>query len=85
LEGGSYSDKVATYKTRDGRVKTIYWDGTSMATPIVAGATSLVWSLHPEESYQQIRQRILSTVRKVPGLTGKVSSGGVLDVMAALK
>jgi subtilisin family serine protease len=85
ISGGSYSDKVATYKTRDGRVKTIYWDGTSMATPIVAGATSLVWSLHPEESYQQIRQRILSTVRKVPGLTGKVSSGGVLDVMAALK
>ena len=64
---------------------TVDWDGTSMATPIVAGGVALVWSQHPSENYHQIRDRILRTARQVPSLAGKVSSGGILDVAAAVQ
>jgi subtilisin family serine protease len=61
------------------------WDGTSMAAPMVAGAVTAVWSKFPNLNYKQVRARILSSARKVPSLSGKVSSGGVLDLGAALK
>lgn len=83
--GSKYSDVVTRFKDPSGRERELAWDGTSMATPIVAGAVALVWSQHPTEDYRQIRDRILRTARKVPGLAGKVTTGGVLDVQAALK
>lgn len=83
--GAKYSDIVAKFKNSSGKEQELAWDGTSMATPIVAGAVALVWSRHPGESYQQIRGRILNNARKVGALSGKVASGGVLDVAAALK
>ncbi len=83
--GGNYSDVVARYiNPRTGKEQTMDWDGTSMATPIVAGAAALVWSKYPTENYKQIRDRILKSARTVTGLQGKVASGGVLDVAAAL-
>lgn len=82
--GNQYADVIAKFKDRRGKDAQIDWNGTSMATPIVAGAAALLWSRHPNETYHQIRERILSTVRVVPGLAGKVSTGGVLDVTAAL-
>jgi subtilisin family serine protease len=83
--GGSYSDVVARYTDRSGREREMNWDGTSMATPTVAGAVALVWSQFPHEDYRQIRSRILSNARKVAGLSGRVASGGVLDIGGALK
>ena len=83
--GGKYSDIVAKFKNPNtGKEQTMDWDGTSMATPIVAGAAALIWSKYPHEDYKQIRDRILKSARKVAGLTGKVATGGVLDVAAAL-
>lgn len=82
--GSKYSDLVAKFKGKDGKEHEIAWDGTSMATPIVAGAAALIWSKYPNENYKQIRDRILRTARKVPGLNGRVQTGGVLDVAAAL-
>lgn len=82
--GSHYSDVVATFTDSQGNAKEMDWDGTSMATPIVAGAVSLVWARFPDENYHQIRDRILNNVRKVPALAGKMSTGGVLDVAAAL-
>ncbi|MBI3557561.1 MAG: S8 family serine peptidase, partial [Deltaproteobacteria bacterium] len=61
------------------------WDGTSMATPQVAGAAALLISHHPTWTYAQVKNRILQTVRVEPTLTGKVASNGVLDAGAALK
>jgi serine protease len=58
--------------------------GTSMAAPEVTGAMALVWGLHPNWSYHQVIDQVLNTVDKLPSLEGKVSSGGRLDVAAAV-
>lgn len=81
---GKYSDTVAKFTDSHGKTKEMDWDGTSMAAPLVAGAVAAVWATHPSEDYHQIRDRVLRSVRKVPGLSDKVASGGVLDVSAAL-
>lgn len=82
--GGSYNDVVTRFKDSSGKLQELDWDGTSMATPIVAGAVALVWSKFPTDNYHQIRDRILKSARTVPALAGKVSTAGVLNVAAAL-
>lgn len=37
------------------------WNGTSGASPIVAGAAALVWAAHPELSAPEVKHRMLST------------------------
>jgi serine protease len=58
--------------------------GTSMAAPMVTGVLALVWSEHPTWSYQQVINQVLSTVDPVPGLQGKVLTGGVVDAARAV-
>jgi subtilisin family serine protease/subtilisin-like proprotein convertase family protein len=58
--------------------------GTSMATPMVTGVLALVWSEHPTWTYQQVINQVLDTVDPVPGLQGKVLTGGVLDAARAV-
>jgi subtilisin-like proprotein convertase family protein len=61
-----------------------YLSGTSMAAPFVTGALALAWDLNPTWNYQQVIQRVLSTVAVLPSLAGRVSTGGRLDLAAAL-
>ncbi|MFN8607434.1 MAG: S8 family peptidase [Vulcanimicrobiota bacterium] len=60
-------------------------DGTSMACPHVSGVAALVATAFPQASNEEIRQRILDGVDKVPALSGVVASGGRLNAAKALK
>lgn len=61
-----------------------YMNGTSMACPHVAGVTALVYARQPSWTYQQVRQRILQTVRPLSSLSGRVSTGGMVNAQQAL-
>jgi hypothetical protein len=62
-----------------------YFDGTSMATPHVAGAAALLWSVAPTATYTQIRNAILQTVDPISSLSNITVSGGRLNVRRALE
>ncbi|WP_368419150.1 S8 family serine peptidase [Rhodovarius sp.] len=54
--------------------------GTSMATPHVAGAAALYASANPNATAAQIKTAILATAEATTSLSGKVVTGGRLDV-----
>lgn len=56
------------------------WDGTSMATPHVAGAAALYWSAHPNATWRDVKQALLSSTIAIPAMSGKSVSGGKLNV-----
>jgi len=55
-------------------------DGTSMATPHVTGAVAFAAMNFPDETVSQRVQRILANVDWIPGLQGKVITGGRLNL-----
>ncbi|MBK8983626.1 MAG: S8 family serine peptidase [Ignavibacteria bacterium] len=73
-------------------------DGTSMAAPSVAGIAAVLKSYYPGITASQMKEAILSSVRKYDGLSVKVNgvkskelfsklskSGGVIDMINAFK
>lgn len=60
------------------------WDGTSMATPHVAGAAALYWSAHPTQTWKEVKEALLATAKKIPAAQGKLVTEGKLDVNALL-
>jgi subtilisin family serine protease len=61
--------------------------GTSFAAPVVSGVAALALAQRPDLTYGQVKNLILSQVRPVAALAGKVGSGGIVDagrVMTAL-
>ncbi len=58
--------------------------GTSMAAPHVTGAVALCAVQYPYETVTQRVQRILDHVDPVAALSGKVATGGRLDLAAAV-
>ncbi|MAX67350.1 MAG: S8 family peptidase [Bacteriovoracaceae bacterium] len=59
--------------------------GTSQATAFVTGVAALIKSNYPKLNFQQIKNIILSSARKISKLKGKVLGGGKLDAARALE
>jgi subtilisin family serine protease len=62
-----------------------FLSGTSMATPHVTGAAALLFSATPTATVANVRSALLGSVDKKDSLTGKLASGGRLNVDAALR
>lgn len=60
-------------------------DGTSMASPMVAGAVGLIRSLAPTTNYRAIINAIYQGADARPGLAGRVATGARLNVSRALQ
>jgi serine protease len=60
-------------------------DGTSFAAPMVTGALALLRFQHPTHSYQTLINRLLTTADPLPSLTGKVATGGRMNLNRALR
>ena len=58
--------------------------GTSMASPIVAGAAALVNSVYPDMTAAEIKAKLMDTSDKVQSLEGKTVTGGRLNVLRAI-
>jgi len=80
VPGGKYSDTVI-----DLFGMKVTWDGTSMATPHVAGAAALYWSLHPQKSWREVKEALLSTTVSISALAQKSVSGGKLNVESLIQ
>ncbi|MGN0398987.1 MAG: S8 family serine peptidase [Blautia sp.] len=61
---------------------TEYMQGTSQATPMVAGTASLIWGVHPEFTAKQVRQILLSSTNK---LKDEKMEYGFLNAYAAVR
>ena len=72
---------------RGGRVKSEYrkLNGTSMATPIVAGALALMLAHNSNISNLEIEKLLLGAVDPVPGLRKSTITGGRLNMEKALR
>ncbi len=69
------------FSARDPANVYAYLSGTSMATPHVSGAVAFTAMNFPEDTVAQRIQRILAAVDPVPGLAGKVRTGGRLNLL----
>ena len=56
-----------------------YMQGTSMAAPVVSAAVATLGAANPTLSAKSLRSLLLKSVRKVSSLSGKCSTGGIID------
>lgn len=61
-----------------------YMSGTSMAAPMVTGTAAMLYSYDSSLSLGDVRMSILQSVHPLESLSGKVATGGMLDVDAAM-
>lgn len=60
------------------------YSGTSMATPHVSGAAALTWAAHREESFAELKERLLKSVDWKANLARTIASSGRLNVYNAV-
>ena len=78
-----FAPGTAVLSTVEGQLYDSY-DGTSMATPHVAGALALVWAQHPGENYRQVINRLHNGGSKASAYNNRSLTGAKLDVFASL-
>lgn len=61
------------------------FNGTSMATPHVAGVAALVKARFPTATASEIKSKILGTVTPLASLAGRTLTGGLLNADAAVR
>jgi subtilisin family serine protease len=61
-----------------------FLDGTSMAAPHVSGVAALVFSVNPSLQPAQVAAILRSSVKRLPGLEGKMAAPGVVSAAKAL-
>lgn len=59
--------------------------GTSMATPHVAGAAGLIWSIAPDLTIAEMKDILLNSGDSLPALAGKILSGKRINLVSALE
>ncbi|WP_312313372.1 S8 family peptidase [Empedobacter brevis] len=73
----------STVPNKDGEYKNE--DGTSMASPVVAGVAALVWAHYPKLTAIDIKQILMDSVNKNPSLADISVTGGVVDAYKAVQ
>ncbi|MBS5934943.1 MAG: S8 family serine peptidase [Clostridiales bacterium] len=61
-----------------------YFTGTSMSAPMVAGGLAEIYSYFTDVTMLQASKILLETAKPLPALSGKISTGGMLDIYGAL-
>lgn len=62
-----------------------YDTGTSMSAPFVTGVAALIWSVEPNLTATQVKNRIMQNVDPIPALSNLCVSGGRLNAQKALE
>jgi len=58
--------------------------GTSSSSPLVAGIAALVLAVNPRLDAVALKKILMDTAAPLPGLSGKIGCGGMVDAYAAL-
>ena len=84
-EGGPYEGCALDDIKVEASAKYAYLNGTSMATPYVAGLAGLIWSFKPSRTVAQVKATILDTGDSLVDLSGTTVTGKRINVYQALK
>ncbi|MDD5057211.1 MAG: S8 family serine peptidase [Sideroxydans sp.] len=74
--------KITTLTNTTNSYNTI--NGTSMATPEVAGVAALVWAHNPLYTYADVANAIKNGGRSISALNGKTTTGKAVDAMGTI-
>lgn len=60
-------------------------DGTSMASPVVAGVAAMVRAYNPRYGFADVVEALVAGGRDVPSLAGNTTSGRAVDAIGAVR